>query len=425
MKNKIIALFCVFSYIYQIGYVFLPLNFSCTIGILGFVFYFINKNKYFKYWNEPHKLLVKTLTLLVPVGVIALFSIILNMSVDLYFFKWAVINMFYVFGAYMVVQLIAKGFGKFDFHILVHLLALSGVIQVSLSLVMYLNPNIGDLFQSLMVRDEIETNAISETSGLRMLGFGTYFFGSGLTHGIMLIMMAMELNNKTLSIKLNVLYYLAFVYITVVGLMMSRTTLIGASIGLLLILFSRLKSIKAVFKFIISTAATCVVIMIIVHLLPSNLYKGLDDISRFGFEMFINYEEKGSLNTVSTDHMFKDMYVFPTNTKTWLIGDALWADPLGNGYYMHTDIGYCKMIFYFGVIGMLFFFLFEYLFIKRVFPTIIYGDVPLLAFLGYVFIINAKGLCDILPFIIMCYFCRYTFSNYPKQKLLLHFKISK
>ena len=57
------------------------------------------------------------------------------------------------------------------------------------------------------------------------------------------------------------------------------------------------------------------------------------------------------------------MYVFPDNMKTWLIGDGYFSAPrdvdpyfvgkLVGGYYMGTDVGYLRFIFYFGIIGLL------------------------------------------------------------------------
>ena len=60
--------------------------------------------------------------------------------------------------------------------------------------------------------------------------------------------------------------------------------------------------------------------------------------------MFLNYFTSGKLSTESTDVMM-NMYVFPDNLSTWLIGDGIWTDPRTGFYYKGTDIGYCRMIF--------------------------------------------------------------------------------
>ncbi|MEE1021981.1 MAG: hypothetical protein U0L83_02420, partial [Muribaculaceae bacterium] len=86
----------------------------------------------------------------------------------------------------------------------------------------------------------------------------------------------------------------------------------------------------------------------------------------FGFEGFFSLAEKGEWQSNSND-ILRDMLVFPDNVKTWLIGDGYAANPLDNtsgnadpyytgpsfhGFYMQTDIGYCRVIFYFGVVGL-------------------------------------------------------------------------
>ena len=55
------------------------------------------------------------------------------------------------------------------------------------------------------------------------------------------------------------------------------------------------------------------------------------------------------------------MIIWPESLKTWLIGDGFFDNPMDipdrfgqvyNGFYKHTDIGYLRYIFYFGVIGL-------------------------------------------------------------------------
>lgn len=64
------------------------------------------------------------------------------------------------------------------------------------------------------------------------------------------------------------------------------------------------------------------------------------------------------------------MYVFPESLKTWIIGDGYIVNPVDvdpyytgdiyEGYYMGTDVGYLRFIFYFGLIGLIAFSVFMY-----------------------------------------------------------------
>ena len=87
-----------------------------------------------------------------------------------------------------------------------------------------------------------------------------------------------------------------------------------------------------------------------------NFYEKL----RFGFEGFFSLAEKGEWD-VSSNNRLMGMWVWPDNLTTWLIGDGYFNSPNENpyyigpsfeGYYMGTDIGYCRFIFYFGIIGL-------------------------------------------------------------------------
>lgn len=79
--------------------------------------------------------------------------------------------------------------------------------------------------------------------------------------------------------------------------------------------------------------------------------------------------EKGYWET-NSNNILKNMIVFPDNFKTWVIGDGYIENPTGRdpyyvgptygGYYMGTDIGYLRFIFYFGLIGLSMFLLYFY-----------------------------------------------------------------
>ena len=71
--------------------------------------------------------------------------------------------------------------------------------------------------------------------------------------------------------------------------------------------------------------------------------------------------ETGKWQTSSNDILINKMLVFPETFKTWLIGDGYGANPSSDpyyvgpnfhGFYMGTDIGYLRFIFYFGLGGL-------------------------------------------------------------------------
>ena len=83
---------------------------------------------------------------------------------------------------------------------------------------------------------------------------------------------------------------------------------------------------------------------------------------RFAFEGFFSLAEEGHWE-VSSNEKLKTMVVFPETMHTWIIGDGYFmnarydenylGDSTDMGFYMGTDIGYLRFIFYFGILGLI------------------------------------------------------------------------
>ena len=158
-------------------------------------------------------------------------------------------------------------------------------------------------------------------------------------------------------------YVLAFLIIAFTGNMVARTTLVGVVIGLAYLLFyinpfktSLNSSIMKTWLWIIMETLAVVVILTGIY----NTDNKFRERTRFAFEGFFSMAEEGHWRTGSNDKL-ATMIVFPDNAETWLIGDGYFVNPdadpyyLGEsteGYYMNTDVGYLRFIFFFGLIGL-------------------------------------------------------------------------
>lgn len=404
MIKKIIAFVLLFSFIYQISYIFLPFNIPFVMGLAGMPI-FLYKNITFP--RKDRKYVKDILLSLLPVAIVATLSIIGNLSHDFYFVKWAITNMLYFFGAYLMFQLLRGAFREFSFGRLVDLLVLCAVVQLTLALIMFFSPTIKDVLQPLIHESEIAKEAM-ERAATRLVGFGTHFFVSGTVHAFILIMIAFSFTLRKVSLFKSVVLMLSFIFIAIVGTVMARTTLVGVLLAIIIVSLMR----KGKKYFIPGLVVSTIICGTSLFFLDS-MSEEMDVLFNFGFESFINFQNTGSFATSSTDSMFR-MYKFPTTWETWLIGDAIYE--AGNGYYMNTDIGYCRLIFYFGVIGFIAYMWFEYYILKKIFPPQIYGNIIWSILLCFVFAINGKGTYDIFPFV-----CLFGFFIYPcrpqKQKL--------
>lgn len=82
-----------------------------------------------------------------------------------------------------------------------------------------------------------------------------------------------------------------------------------------------------------------------------NAYSGNNAVVEWMFETFIRYESGRGFGSISTSIIFNDM-LFRIDGKTLAFGDGFYTSP-GGGYYMSTDLGFMRLLLYFGVLGAL------------------------------------------------------------------------
>lgn len=100
--------------------------------------------------------------------------------------------------------------------------------------------------------------------------------------------------------------------------------------------------------------------MVAVWLAPESLYLLMfDKVIPYAFELFFSLANEGRLDSSSTNDILDNMIIFPDSLSQWLVGDGYFSDPLVPEYnYMGTDLGYLRFLFYFGLLGSLFIYLF-------------------------------------------------------------------
>ena len=211
------------------------------------------------------------------------------------------------------------------------------------------------------------------TEAERLYGVGASLDTAGVRFSACLICIIYVLNkNKSnmsnVSIALALVVYL---WIAVIGNMIARTTIVGVSLSLLYAIIS-FKPTNVNLSFFRVARAALIIILVVIPL-GKYLYISspqIHELSRFAFEGFFSLAETGEWE-VDSNEILKSMVVFPDNAKTWILGDGYFANPyntdptyvgpITGGYYMGTDIGYLRFIFYFGLIGLL---TFSYFFIS-------------------------------------------------------------
>lgn len=208
--------------------------------------------------------------------------------------------------------------------------------------------------------------------GKRMYGIGSALDVGGLRFSTILCVIAYITCHiaHTTQRKYIGIYLICFVIISLVGNMIARTTTVGVILALIywLIALTRrtpeaIEENTYLWKWLIGTILLA--LLIIIPLYNTNPIFHAN--TRFAFEGFFNLAEKGRWE-VHSNEILKNMYVFPDNLKTWLIGDGYIENPIDtdpyytgeviDGFYMGTDVGYLRFIFYFGIFGLLTFIIF-------------------------------------------------------------------
>lgn len=207
---------------------------------------------------------------------------------------------------------------------------------------------------------------MGKTEG-RLYGIGCALDVAGTKFAAILIIIACLAINPYSKEKKNILWYLiAFSIVLVIGNMIGRTTTVGAALALAYWLYA-----TGAYSTLVNSNTSKFwkwFAAILVLALPTVTYfyntnAVFHENLRFGFEGFFNWIEYGKWVTGSNDILTEHMIVFPDNFNTWIFGDGYCANPrdvdpyyIGpdfHGFYMATDIGYCRFLFYFGIIGTL------------------------------------------------------------------------
>lgn len=249
-----------------------------------------------------------------------------------------------------------------DFNKITRLIIWCGIIQNILSLMMFFNPQINSFLNEIQIISDADIGKLEEFNEFRILGFGSSFFSSGIINSILLLLCSYIILIEENRSK-RTLWILAFIIIAFIGILKARTVFIGIILSFLYMLFT---SAKRLFAVLFITIIFSVIISSLISLLFPDVVDQFEILLNFGFELFIKYFEFGSFESNSTNDL-QEMYVYPQYLKTYIIGDGKWNDTVNGAYYMGTDIGYLRLVFYFGILGCVLFFSFQFSIIYKLF----------------------------------------------------------
>lgn len=267
--------------------------------------------------------------------------------------------------AYTACQVIKWVHGRITWvHVINYLTAVS-VFQCFLALAMDQNKPLKQFVNSIALQQDL----VFKGNVHRLYGLGAELDVAGSRFAAVLIMIVFVLATTKIQKRWYeyLLYMMAFVFITIAGNMIARTTLLGLIISFVYLGILTIRQTTNVernytrlWKWFVGVLVVAIPFAVYSYNTNPQIRKNI----RFGFEGFFNYFEKGEF-TYDSNETLKSMYVWPEGIKTWVVGDGYFNNPVAvdphytgeitEGFYMNTDVGYLRFIYYFGVIGLLVF----------------------------------------------------------------------
>ena len=347
-------------YFFPVKFTFLPTNTKNLMAALGLVFAIIEMIRK-RDFSAPKQFII-LMMISGMVSIMSLISITYNQTPDTTYVTYIRSAFLWLSGAFAACYIIRLVHGRIDVPLVVHYLIGACIFQcVSAMLIEFVPP-----FQEFVDRYVQQAQDFLKDVH-RLYGIGASLDVAGSRFAAVLIAIAFLVTSspKRVSIGMAVFYIFSFMVITAIGNMIARTTIVGTFFGLAWMVIGpfilptkdRKQRAAGTGIAILST----IVVLVVAGIMVYNAFPEVQELFRFGFEGFFSYFETGKWETDSTSRL-ESMIVWPEELRTWVIGDGYFEnsrnDPnyLGNstnrGFYMGTDIGYLRFIFYFGVLGL-------------------------------------------------------------------------
>ena len=305
----------------------------------------------------------------IGVSLSGLISVTLNDTHDYTYASYIVSMWVWLGGAYTVIQVMRRVHGGVSIELVANYLIAVCVAQCVIAFTMDQYAPLKQFVDSFLASEGFMGKVED-----RIYGIGASLDVAGMRFAAVLtIIISLCLRLESTDTKKMWLYIISFSVIVVIGNMIGRTTTVGAGIALCYALLCTMwggkkKTTLGLFwKYIF--VEVIILIPIVVYLYNTNV--AIHNNLRFAFEGFFSLWEKGKWQT-NSNSILADMFIFPDNVKTWLIGDGYFDNPfyanidpyfigeVTGGFYKGTDVGYCRFLFYFGLMGLGAFMFFMY-----------------------------------------------------------------
>ncbi len=403
-KNTFLGKFCFFILLFLFIYPFkitgLPVSFRVLFAAFGGALLMIRllalRNIYFS--GKIFKLYLAV----IPVCFISAISVfVVNNTVDIEYVNFWLLPTLCLFSAYFVISFGLYAIAGFDFFKLAKFYIAVVLAQAVISVFMFFNTSFYLALLSMQQMDAMDMAKSQTAAGSRLLGLGASFMIMGIINCIALLLIAVLLKYQKLRLSFRIYLIISYLIIFTVGMMQSRTTVVGLLVSVCYVFFSSLHvslvGVKKAYKVLGGIVAVSLLLLLFIRIFAGDFIKKNEQIINYGFELLVNYQETGKFESASTNDLER-MYIMPTSLKTYIAGDGRFNIVPGvpiSGYYMHTDVGFLRMLYYFGIPGLFFFMLYQFLLTKYSFTVPLPGyKVLIFYFFLLVILWNLKNILD-------------------------------
>ena len=345
MLKKSIAFIALFTYLYPVAIIFLPLDTGRILHLISIAYIFLYKRA--KISKEFYCIFSYTIPLfLLGIAATALYNDAYDFSLLI---KLSSIVL-YAFSAIMVVDLIAKASKSFSEYTILEWVIYAALVQAFLSFLLFFNPTLKDLYLGVVSQSETGEDIMQVQSTFRLIAVAkSQYANMAVMYGFALISaITLAFSGKSSFYNNRILFYSSLLVIFVAGFLSARTffLLLFFAFCYFSYLLWHKKGVKVILYICLLGGFLIGIFFLSMFLLEDSEYSRT---YQWAFEWYINMSETGSFETNSTNTL-QSMYLFPDNLKTWWLGDGQFYNESGS-FYMNTDVGYLRNLYYWGILG--------------------------------------------------------------------------
>lgn len=376
---KIILAFVVsWMFFFPLYFTFLPnsINSKMLMAVLGAVFIFIDRAR-----KQSGVVAKQSLVWMVIISMI--FSLIcyattvINSTSTTDYTDYFISMLVWFSAAYASYFMIRHAHGNASVELIGKYIIALCVAQGIISFAFHVSPEIYGFFSRYFNVLEATTR-----SGQRLFGLGTSSDTGGIRYAASMVFIGYLMCQTKTQTKEKVLLTVCFLVILILGNMMSRTTTVGALLALFYIVYKSMHkragetSLNPMAAMLLTSVGALPILFLFNKFFPQT-----QELYQFAFEGFYSRINTGEWSTATTNILWDMWQIWPDNMKTWIIGDGLFVDPDNSSlFYMGTDVGYARFIFFCGITGLSVFAIF-FVYIYKILKDSLPGHTELLLLL--------------------------------------------